>query len=212
MANVYETGARFYDALSGERIIYRAGRERGVALLNLRPGDTVLDLGCGTGLNFDLLVRAVGPSGRVIGLDRSPQMLKVARRRLEVKGWSCVRLIEADAASFDPQQVADQLPADSGDRVDAVFSSYAMSVFDDWRPAWERMRAVLRPDGRAAIVDMQLPSGAARVFSPLVRFVTAVGGANLEARPWTVIERHAVDIQSSSLRGGHIRVVAGTIP
>ena len=45
MANVYEAAARFYDALSGERLVYRAGRESGVALLGLRPGDTVLDVG-----------------------------------------------------------------------------------------------------------------------------------------------------------------------
>ena len=212
MANVYKAGARFYDALSGEHLVYRAGRERGVSLLKLLPGDTVLDLGCGTGLNFALLARAVGPSGRVIGLDRSPEMLNMARRRVRANEWAHVRLIEADATTFDPQQVTDELPTQSGGLFDGVFSSYAMSVFDDWRPAWEQMRALLRPGGRACIVDMQLPVGAARAFRPLVRLFTAVGGADLEARPWTVIERDGVDVQSASVRGGHIRVVAGTIP
>jgi len=212
VANVYQTGARFYDYLSGERIVYRAGRERGVALLNLRPGDTVLDLGCGTGLNFALLVDAVGPSGTVIGLDRSPEMLRMARRRVQASGWTSVRTVEADATTFDPMQVAHEFPAASGGRIDGVFSSYAMSVFDDWHPAWERMRTLLRPGGRAGIVDMQLPVGAARVFRPLVRWFTAVGGADLDARPWTAIERDGVNVQSASLRGGHIRVVAGTIP
>ena len=104
MANVYEAAARFYDALSGERLVYRAGRESGVALLGLRPGDTVLDVGCGTGLNFGLLADAVGPAGTVIGLDSSPEMLRMVRRRVEANRWSTVRLVEADATTFAPRR------------------------------------------------------------------------------------------------------------
>ncbi|MDJ0349926.1 methyltransferase domain-containing protein [Cryobacterium sp. PH29-G1] len=212
MTNVYEAAAGLYDVLSGEGLVYRAGRQRGVPLLELRPGDTVLDLGCGTGLNLALLVDAVGPGGTVIGLDRSPAMLTMARRRVQANGWASVRLVEADATTFDPAQVADELPAASGGRVDGVFSSYAMSVFDDWHPAWQRGRALLRPGGRACIVDMQLPVGRARLLGPFVRMAAAVGGADLNARPWTVIERDGVDVHSTALRGGHIRVVAGTFP
>ncbi len=211
MANVYEAAAGFYDALSGERCVYRAGRESGVALLGLRAGDTVLDLGCGTGLNLALLVDAVGPTGTVIGLDRSPEMLEMARRRVQANGWASVRLIEADATTFDPSQVATELPAAAGGHVDAVFSSYAMSVFADWRPAWARMRALLASGGRAGIVDMQLPVGRARVFSPLVRLAAAVGGSDLAARPWTVLEREGEQVSAVSVRGGHIMVVAATI-
>jgi demethylmenaquinone methyltransferase/2-methoxy-6-polyprenyl-1,4-benzoquinol methylase len=212
MANVYRTSAHVYDALSGERCVYRAGRESGVALLNLRPGDTVLDVGCGTGLNFALLVGAVGPTGTVIGLDRSAEMLAMAHRRVDANGWTTVRVVQADATMFDPVQIIAGLPATAGGLVDAVFSSYAMSVFDNWHPAWDRMRALLRPGGRACIVDMQLPSGVHRVFAPLVRVAAAVGGADLGARPWTAIEQDGVDVRSVSVRGGHIRVVAGTIP
>ncbi|MCY7289194.1 MAG: methyltransferase domain-containing protein [Cryobacterium sp.] len=212
MANVYEAAARFYDALSGERAVYRAGRRSGVALLELRPGDTVLDLGCGTGLNLALLVDAVGPLGAVVGLDRSPQMLEMARRRVEANGWTSVRLVEADATTFDPSEVANRLPEATEGLIDAVFSSYAMSVFDDWHPAWDRMRVLLRPGGRACIVDMQLPVGRARVFSPLIRLAAVVGGSDLAARPWTVLERDGVQVRSESVRGGHIRVVAATIP
>ena len=212
MANVYEVAARFYDVLSGERVVYRAGRESGVALLQVRQGDTVLDLACGTGLNFALLVDAVGPSGTVIGLDRSPAMLEMARRRVRLNGWTSVCLVEADATAFDPIVVVNELPATAEGFVDCIFSSYAMSIFTDWRPAWDRARALLRPGGRACIVDMQLPVGIYQLFSPLARLAVAIGGADLRARPWTIIEREGVDVRSVTVRGGHIRVVAGTIP
>ena len=212
MANVYEAAARFYDAFSGEGLVYSAGRQRGIALLGLRPGDTVLDLGCGTGLNFALLVAAVGPTGTVIGLDRSADMLQVARRRVEENGWASVHLIEADATTFDPALVAADLPAAAHGHVDAVFSSYALSVIGNWPPAWKRMRALLKPGGRAGIVDMQLPVGRGRLFSPLARLFASLGGADLTTRPWTVLEREGVQVQSESVRGGHIRVVVGTLP
>ena len=212
MATVYEAAARFYDAFSGEGLVYSAGRQRGIALLGLRPGDTVLDLGCGTGLNFALLVAAVGPTGTVIGLDRSADMLQVARRRVEENGWASVHLIEADATTFDPALVAADLPAAAHGHVDAVFSSYALSVIGNWPPAWKRMRALLKPGGRAGIVDMQLPVGRGRLFSPLARLFASLGGADLTTRPWTVLEREGVQVQSESVRGGHIRVVVGTLP
>ena len=212
MAIVYEAAARFYDAFSGEGLVYSAGRQRGIALLGLRPGDTVLDLGCGTGLNFALLVAAVGPTGTVIGLDRSADMLQVARRRVEENGWASVHLIEADATTFDPALVAADLPAAAHGHVDAVFSSYALSVIGNWPPAWKRMRALLKPGGRAGIVDMQLPVGRGRLFSPLARLFASLGGADLTTRPWTVLEREGVQVQSESVRGGHIRVVVGTLP
>jgi len=77
----YGLGARFYDVLSGERSVYRAGRLRGIAALDLRPGARVLDVGCGTGLNLAPLLGRVGPTGRVVGVDRSDKMLAQARAR-----------------------------------------------------------------------------------------------------------------------------------
>lgn len=205
----YSAGARLYDVISGERLVYRAGRTAAIELLDLSPGDVVLDLGCGTGLNLPLLAEAVGPSGLVIGLDLSPEMLAMARRR----GVPNVVIERADATAFEPERIL-ELAASAGhtiDGVDAVISTYAMSVFDDWRPAWERVRAVLRPGGKAAIVDMQPPTGFAAVFSPLARLACAFGGADITARPWRAIEQDGVEVQRRSLRGGHVQVVVGVI-
>ena len=68
-------------------------RRRAVAWLAPRPGDTVLDVGCGTGLSFELLQRAVGDSGHIVGIEQSPQMIDKARQRVQRHGWRNVTLL-----------------------------------------------------------------------------------------------------------------------
>ena len=69
--------------------------------LDLKPGESVLDLGCGTGISFERLHRDVGSHGRIIGVEFSPEMLEMARRRVELNGWRNVTLIEGDANTVD---------------------------------------------------------------------------------------------------------------
>lgn len=79
----YGHGARWYDRLSMERTLYREGRVAMVEHLGLRPGDRVLDVGCGTGLSLPLLVAAVGAQGQVVGVEPSEPMLAQARLRVQ---------------------------------------------------------------------------------------------------------------------------------
>jgi ubiquinone/menaquinone biosynthesis C-methylase UbiE len=209
----YTVAARSYDVLSGERLVYRAGRVAGIELLQLKRGDVVLDVGCGTGLNLPLLAAAVGPAGLVIGLDRSPQMLAVAQHRITRDGLSTVRLLEADATVFTASMV-NALVQEAGHEkgIDAVFASYAMSVIPEWHAAWRASLAALKTGGRAGIVDMQPPTGWAKILSPLAYFACAVGGSDIHARPWTAVETDCVDVVEKSLRGSHIVAAAGMLP
>lgn len=90
----YRRHAHDYDA-SAQRTM--ALRRRTIARLGLRPGDVVLDAGCGTGLSFPLLLDAVGTSGRVIGVEPSPDMLALARARTAAAGWNNLTLLESEA-------------------------------------------------------------------------------------------------------------------
>jgi len=64
-----------------------------VRALDLQRGDTVVDIGCGTGLNFPLLQEAIGPEGRIIGVDLSDAMLAQAHRRAVENDWQNVELV-----------------------------------------------------------------------------------------------------------------------
>lgn len=70
-------------------------RQKAVDLLNLKEGDSALDVGCGPGGSFPYLVHAVGRSGQVVGVEISPEISINARRRIEKNGWRNVRVIEA---------------------------------------------------------------------------------------------------------------------
>ena len=82
VARRYSVLARWYDTLSLEWPVYRVGRSRGIEGLELRAGDRVLDIACGTGLNFSLLRAAVGATGEIVGVDANPAMADRARRRI----------------------------------------------------------------------------------------------------------------------------------
>ena len=202
----YRTSARFYDLISAEWPVYRAGRVAAIDLMALRPGQRVLDIGCGTGLNFPLVQARIGPTGSITGVDASAQMLAQAQRRTRAAGWGNVRLIEADATTLEAHALGV-----AGD-FDAVISTYAVSLMANWPQAVSLMIAAARPGGRVAVVDMQTPVGSARVWTPLARLACLLGGSDIEAHPWTAIEAALTDVHRVSTRGGHIQVRVGSVP
>lgn len=192
--------------------MYRAGRVLGIEALDPQPGQQVLDLGCGTGLNFPLLRDRVGSSGTIIGIDRSAQMLEQARRRVAAAGWGNVILVQADAVLMDPLLIGAEITARGGaPSSDAALATYTLSLMPEWRRAWANMAALLRAQARVAVVDMQEPAGWGKVFTPLARAACALGGADIHAHPWRAVEDGCTDVVRSSARSGHLQVRAGTL-
>ena len=208
----YTSFAPAYDVLSGEWPVYRAGRVTGIGALRLRLGAFVLDIGCGTGLNMPLIRAVVGPAGRIVGVDASAKMLAQARAKAERRGWMNIDLENADATTLTPGWLDGRLgPGRGPDGADAVLFTYSLSVMTNWPEAWRAATAAARPGARVAVVDMRTPTGATTVFAPLARLACILGGSDITAHPWTALEQECTDVQTWSLRGGHIQVRAGTL-
>jgi arsenite methyltransferase len=118
-------------------------RERTIALLDLQPGQAVLDVGCGTGLSFARLRERVGDEGCVYAFDQSPDMLRQARDRVATAGWRNVHLYETPAQGL-------VLPAP----VDALLFHYTHDVLRS-PSAVERLLACARPGAAVAIAGIK---------------------------------------------------------
>ncbi len=200
----YRRVARGYDLVSGEPV-YGVGRRLGIQALDLEPGDVVLDVGCGTGLNFGGLQDAVGPTGRVIGLDASAAMIARAAARSLRAGWQNVDLLLADATSLDPDVVLRR----TGRPCDAVLATYALSLMPQWRQAWQTMAAVASPTARLTVVDMQRPVDAPAAAVRLAEIACRLGGSDIDAHPWSTLEQECAAVRSAEAWAGHVQVRSG---
>ena len=175
-AKHYDITSRLYPAPGYPQ---RGQRLRAVRALGLRPGDTVVDMACGTGLNFALLEKAVGPDGRIVGVDLTDAMLAQARDRIEANGWGNISLVQADAADFD-------FPTG----LDAIVSTYALSQVPECADVIAHGAAALRAGGRWAVLDLKVPDETPRWVAQLgtavVRHFASIDEW-ITRRPWEAI-------------------------
>jgi ubiquinone/menaquinone biosynthesis C-methylase UbiE len=168
-------------------------RAKAVECLELHEGDTVLEVGCGTGRNLAHLVKAVGSSGRVYGVDCTEGMLARAHTLSRNRGWQNVVLLHQDAQELE-------LP----EPVNAALFSLSYSVIPDPRKALSRAWSCLQPGGRVVILDSPIPSGAfwrvLRPFLSLLSRATVLGDP--DSAPWWDLREftHQVEKQEFQLR------------
>jgi SAM-dependent methyltransferase len=144
------------------------------AFANLRPGETVVDLGCGGGLDVLLAARKVGPAGRAVGIDMTPEMIARARAnaRLPV-GGRVLENVEFHLASIDRLPLAD-------DSVDCLVSNCVINLAPDKSAVFREMLRVLRPGGRVALSDIALKKPLpAELARDVQAFVGCIAGALL---------------------------------
>ncbi|HVV81894.1 MAG TPA: methyltransferase domain-containing protein [Kofleriaceae bacterium] len=130
-----------------------AGAGNPHAIDALAPGETVVDVGCGTGTDLLLAARHVGPTGRAIGIDGTEQMIEGCRASIAASGLTNVEVRRGDA---------DALPVDD-ESVDVVMSNGVLNLTPDKDAALREIHRILRPGGRLLLADivvaMPVPSG-----------------------------------------------------
>jgi ubiquinone/menaquinone biosynthesis C-methylase UbiE len=182
--------------------VFHHWRRRLVELLPMRPGEVVLEVGCGTGLCFSLVQQRIGPGGTIIGIEPAPEMLALARQRITRHGWRNVVLIEAAAEEAVISQVADhvlfcavhdvlQSPAALRNVLARVRpSGWVASVGGKWAPPW----AI----GLNAVV--------ATTHAPFVRGFTGFD------RPWAQLAEHVMHLRVQEIEMGCGYLAVGQTP
>lgn len=194
VAGSYDLANSFYRLVGARRLA-----RRGIAELGLRPGDTVVDLGCGTGVNLPELAAAVAPGGRVIGVDLSEEMLARARRRVDRED------VIIDLVAGDVREVA--LPP-----ADGVVSTFALEMVPEHDVVMERAVAALRDGGRIAVLGLQDPPGWPEPLVKLAIWLNAPFGttsAYRDIHPRESLRQHATEVLHETAMSGAIYLSVG---
>ncbi len=210
LVKTYRKKAKHYDITSRLYPVpgypQRAQRRQAVQALGLRAGGSVIDIACGTGLNFPLLEEVIGRDGRIVGVDLTDAMLAQARDRVEQNGWSNISLVQADAADFDFRT-----------KVDAILSTYALTQVPECAEVIVHGAAALSEGGRWAVLDLKLPANTpgwlAQVGTAIVRPFASIDEW-IVRRPWEAIrsamQEELADLSWTELCFGTAFLAAGS--
>jgi len=205
IAGLYQKRARHYDFSAN--LYYLVGirefayRRIAVEALELEHGDTVVEIGCGTGLNFRLLRDRVGSEGKIIGVDLTAEMLSAANKRIERNHWKNIELVQCDAGAY-------AFP----EHVDGVITTFAISLVAEYDKIIQRGAKALAPGKRLVVLDFKMPDSWPMWLVKFFVILTRPFGVTLDLadrHPWESIEQYLESKEIKSFYFGSIYVAAG---
>lgn len=194
----YRERAGRYDV---ELLAFEPVRRESIACMELRAGASVLDVGCGTGLSFEALRQRIGPRGHIVGIEPSPEMLALARKRIERHGWQGIELVEARAGT-----------APLHGHADAALFHFTHDVLQDDK-ALDHVLGHLKPGARVVAAGLQwAPPWCVPVnlfvLGAALYSVTCMAGLE---QPWRRLAARLRDVQVRPVGVGGVYVLAGRI-
>ncbi|MFL6695111.1 MAG: class I SAM-dependent methyltransferase [Ramlibacter sp.] len=194
----YRRRAAQYDL---ELLPFEPLRTEAIRLLEVPVGATVLDVGCGTGLSFGPLLDRLGPQGRIVGIDPSPEMLQIARQRIVRHGWTRVDLLESPAATAPLEGQADG----------ALFH-FTHDVLRD-PEALDHVLAHLKPGAHVVAAGLQW---APPWMLPTNLFVLGAAWYSVSCmegleQPWTMLAKRLTHLQVLVRGFGGIYIASGRV-
>ena len=201
----YDLFSNIYD--SSLEKLYFESRKRAVELLDLKDGQTLIDIACGTGANFKH-IKALDIDLDIFGTDFSEGMLKKGQATINKNNWNNITLFHADARKLTPTLIKEQTKQDlSFDRVICVLG---LSVIPDWEQVLDKMIDLLKENGKIVIVDVFAEK---RDFNTWL--VEKFARADLNRKIWQTLEKKTTNFYyeylpiKESKVGGKLFVASG---
>lgn len=208
LVQLYRKRARNYDITANLYYLAafreKAYRRKAVEALQLHGGMTVIEIGCGTGLNFSLLQQKIGSDGNLIGIDLTDKMLAQARKRIQREGWANIELVNIDALDY-------RFPKG----VDGIISTFALTLIPEYEDVIRNGAEALSPGGRFVILDLKKPDRWPLWMIRLGVWTARPFGVSLEMadrHPWEAIERYLTNTTFTDLYGGFAYISVGEAP
>lgn len=183
-----EKAIEYYDKISGfydfiSNWYYKNARIYAIGKLGLKMEQTVLNVPCGTGVNFKHFQKYLENSGLIIGVDLSRGMLEQAERKTEKNGWTNIDLVLENATKIDRIWLEKYSKSNEQNKVDAVFCDLGLSGLPEWQNIIDNMISILKPNGRIVILDWYLEKS-----SPLAKFVKWIGKGEVDRPLWQYLK------------------------
>jgi arsenite methyltransferase len=197
----YKKCAAAYDDTCGPT---QGIRRKAIEALLLQPGQTVLDVGCGTGLSFAPLLEHVGASGHVLAFEQSPDMFELAKARILKNGWRNVHLVHLDAEHY-------RLPSDAR-TPNAVLMHYVHDVCRS-AEAIDNLFPQLARGTRISLAGMKNFSGVLRVLNwwAYMKNQPYNAYAHDMNTPWDKLQPYVQDLHVTQTQWGMGYLAHGTI-
>jgi SAM-dependent methyltransferase len=198
-AAALEQYRRRADRYDRELALFEPIRSDAVARLDLQRGETVLDVGCGTGLSFELLHDRIGKGGRIVGIEQCPEMLAKAQARVDSYHWQNVELLCAPAATAELEVQAD-----------AALFHFTHDVLRD-PLAIGNVLAHLKPGARVVASGLQWAAPWAWPTNGFVLLAAMYSVTSMEGlgHPWDKLARRLVDVDIQTTLMGGIYIARG---
>ena len=155
----YDKFSKVYDWFS-PKWYYHEARDYAIEQLALKSGNTVLNLPCGTGQNFEYLQKHLNETGLIIGIDLSEGMLEKAKQKLTDNYWNNIQIIKEDATKINKEWVTNHFGRSL--KINAILCDLGLSGFPNWEQIIDNMLELLEPNGRLVIMDWYLPEPSLR--------------------------------------------------
>jgi ubiquinone/menaquinone biosynthesis C-methylase UbiE len=194
----YRQRAGYYDY---ELAVFEPIRRRAIERLQLAQGATVLDVGCGTGLSFELLQQCIGERGRILGIEQCPEMMALARQRVASQRLHHVRLLNAPVED-----------ATLRCKADAALFHFTHDVLRK-RQAIDKVLQSLKPGARVVAAGLQWAAPWNLLTNGFVMMAALHSISSLEGldQPWSYLAEHLGELEVDSTLMGSVYIASGVV-